>query len=262
MKRPLLTHGARANIGLAADVVAIGGVVITAAAVAVAVVSQQPLVGMAIAPVALGVVCCALLVSRRGLSRQLRARDLDVDDLRGQLSLLQRSATPAPAANRWLSTPRDLLNFDLSHAELERCLALAKGVARSGVGPDAEVEFLQISLTAFEDPSSPSVWFDAYSPAADKTALLICNGNRSDCYLNSSQEGDHRGSDGIEAPWRDGETWIELVRKSWLRIKPFQGQADLFWRAGEWQVIYRPEVDGVQRAAAEFALRDGTLVKL
>lgn len=166
----------------------------------------------------------------------------------------------------------------MRNADLEAARDTALALSEVELGSDLELGFYAITLMNSLPGSGPSgvaptIAFFASSHAAAKSAHVGFYGRigRFSISVRSDPPAPNSGwAQGHEsAPWRDDPTWIDLVRASWLRLKPFEGEVTLYRvpseriEAGpraEWIIKYVRTIGGVEQVPIYYRYRDHSLV--
>jgi hypothetical protein len=145
----------------------------------------------------------------------------------------------------------DLAAFRLSTRDLDRAARLALAKARAELGPDAVVEFHEITVLP-----KVTVRFRSWSRIGDRNAHLMVTGDtvtvwgvRAGAMWTTGENMDQPVWDHDRGPfpWKVEKGWEEVVRQAWYRVRPFEGNAvlkgdyptaDPDW--GLWWVCFEP----------------------
>lgn len=147
--------------------------------------------------------------------------------------------------------PTDLAAFRLPRKELDRAARLALAKAKAELGPDAVIEFYEISVLPIV-----SVRFQSWSRIGDRNAHIMVAGEKVTLWAmragamwttGENMELPIWDHDRGPFPWRVEKGWEEVVRQAWYRVRPFEGKAvlkgdyptvDPGW--GLWWVCFEP----------------------
>jgi hypothetical protein len=166
---------------------------------------------------------------------------------------------PPPRVSKWLPTPNDLGSLALTPEDLNEALDRAREVAIREVGRDT-----QLGLNWIDLMPNVEINFTAYSEEAAKSCIVTVYENEIRLFaIRRHPEGAERPKLN-SAPWQQDGSWLELVHRSWQRVRPFNGSADLHWWGsrsdGEWETSFERNDDGVL-ATVGYTFRDGDLVQ-
>jgi hypothetical protein len=167
-------------------------------------------------------------------------------------------------STQWVPTPLDLLSLSIGLSDLEKTWSEAESKANHDVGPDVKLGLSKVSLG-----SVPTVEVDGWSDDAGVRFTVGCRFDGG-CWLSAWKDKElppWMGRVGDQPLWRTDDTWRELVRRSWLRERPFRGEVHLVpdWPAtGEgpasWRIDYIRMEEKVNHPRRSYRLIDGELV--
>lgn len=166
----------------------------------------------------------------------------------------------------WLPDPMDLTSLAFSKSDFERAYESAKRASQAAYGPDAEPAFVSMSLMP-----RPAVHFLAYSALASRHGNVDVDDQRA--YVSPGKRL-ATGSGPVIAPrfpWREDETWRDLVNAAWLLVRPFEGNVGLRWgltphepgkaQTSTWEISFDRRTAGVQEPTEVYQMADGKVVR-
>lgn len=151
--------------------------------------------------------------------------------------------------SRWYPDPSELVSLKLADSDLDRALAAAEEHLRRELAPDAIVEFERLAVhlgakAVYGTAFTLQIDFRGWSDLAGRGQSVSVDHGLTPWGQYAITE--RWPQSGPAAPWREDPSWLEVIRMSWYRIRPFRGFAVLTFRPTAmgpyWSICYIDDI--------------------
>jgi hypothetical protein len=159
-------------------------------------------------------------------------------------------------AHGWLPNPSDLSTINLSSADLDEALFRVNDLSRATLGPDTQVQFMDLSLVPEQ-----VLRLRAWSRKAWRTLdFRVSSRGITNGPLRPGSgrwvSGPH-GEDvpawlvALPPPWRHDPRWSELVKQVGYRTRPLRANSVVVEYVDRWRVTVQSRDEGASKALRE-----------